>query len=114
MTNEDLKIRVAVLEKMVETLISSVALARVAEKTADKALQMAQEALVIVTSAMKAQEQAAPPVDPMGFDDGLAANVDFSTPASPSGGLAGYMAKRGKPPTDEQLNGEFEKVSEDA
>lgn len=46
----DLETRVAVLEKLLDRVLDSISECKVATKTADKALQMAQEALVIITS----------------------------------------------------------------
>ena len=53
MLNE-LSIRVGYLEKMLDKALSAIATAAVAEKTADKALAMAQEALVVITSGERA------------------------------------------------------------
>lgn len=51
----NLEVRVGALEILVYRMVETIATAKIAEKTADKALAMAQEALVIVTSA-KSQE----------------------------------------------------------
>lgn len=66
MTVKDLEVRVALLEKMLDKALEAVALASVASKTADKALAMAQEAVVVVTSA---QQQAGPPMPDMTEDE---------------------------------------------
>ena len=109
----DLEARVLVLEKLVDKLYDCLAVSRVAEKTADKALQMAQEALVIITSYSKAQ---APTPDPLGFDDGLADKVDFTIPESPAGTLGQFVrGKKAAHRSDEELNGDLEKgMAEDA
>lgn len=49
----DLTVQISVLQKMMDQCLGALAQAKVAEKTADKALAMAQEALVIVTSSNK-------------------------------------------------------------
>jgi len=66
MEQRDLEIRVALLEKMLDRALDSVTTAAVASKTADKALAMAQEALVVVTSA---QQQVGPPMPEMTEDE---------------------------------------------
>lgn len=67
----NLTVKIGVLEKLVEKLMDAARDAGVATKTADKALAMAQEALVVVTSAGKggdfgqaAQEEELPPIMP--------------------------------------------------
>ena len=59
----NLEVRVSALEILVYKMIESLAVAKVAEKTADKALAMAQEALVV---AAHCQQLLAPEHDAAG------------------------------------------------
>lgn len=102
----NLEVRVSALEILVYKMIESLAVAKVAEKTADKALAMAQEALVIITSA-KAQEPQDNTEDP--FAD-AELPTEEATPDVSVRALRGLMAKRANQAKEEEI-GDDEQIN---
>lgn len=51
--DSDFEVRLRVLERMFDRVLDAISTSKVAEKTADKALAMAQECLVVVTSQFR-------------------------------------------------------------
>lgn len=65
LTEQDVLIRIGILEKLVDRLFDSVSKAELALKTSDKALHMAQEALALMVANDKQQDQVQPLSDLM-------------------------------------------------
>lgn len=82
-TVAELKIEIKVLQKLVGIMMDSVADARLASKTADKALAMAQEALVVVTSSSQAQ-QYQDPMEDKGWNPNMTPNFKIKAPNTPT------------------------------
>lgn len=89
----DLEIKVKVLEKLYDQSLQALAKASVAEKTADKALAMAQEALVIVMKPD--QNQSSPNFD---FDEAPTLSQTVKVPVRANG------------PTDDELSAKLEEA----
>lgn len=119
MTNVELEARIRVLEKLCERIFDAVADAKVAGKTADKALAMAQEALVVVTSQLQ-QRPAGEPSDP--FSDPFAGvpasdpymtNIRVPEPFAPRQAAPAPTPEPDFPPqSEEEMSALLDEVSE--
>lgn len=106
----DLKVKVAVLEKMVEKFSESVAQAHVAEKTADKAMEFAQEAIALVKSYMDQQQNTGYNPNVVAPEDPFFDGVDFSqVEADRQNGLSPVAAQMfsDRVQSDKELSDQF-------
>lgn len=95
-----IKVEIEVLKKMVDLMLESIGVSRTAEKTADKALAMAQEAVAFMVSQQQVGA-ASPPVD--FFDD---FQVETSPPATKRS-LPNSSIRSSENKTDLQLSESF-------
>lgn len=103
----EIKAEIKMLDKLCSKAIDALAAARVAEKTADKALAMAQECLALQIASQTERGSEAPPY---GGEDFMGAYPEVTGPFSPR--------PEPKTPTDEELskalNGDEEQIDVDS
>lgn len=105
----NLEARVSALELLVHKLLDSIAVGKVAEKTADKALAMAQEALAMLIMDKKSQEEQ----DPLDFAPPAPADVGLPVRERAVRGLSKYNAQKAEVALVEEPEDDPQQVSQD-